>query len=425
MADIRITPAASVMAFTSSLNFKETLTQEASGSLTLLGSGSTGRTDLFTVNGNNGTLFSVSDDLSNSLFSVNTIAGLPVIEAFANNTIVMGTYGQNVLVVTGSSVGIGTATPGAKLHVEGTSYFTGEQSILYTNAVQTMYGGTGYSLNRMYGNSNGVEVQLDAHAFNSTAGTVGTFSNSDFYVKTNNANRMVIKAGGNVGIGTTTPSRSLDVNGDVKASTIQLTSGSASGYVLTSDVSGNGTWQNAGGGIKGVHNILGYTPQASWGTTAMTNCAGPSFTTQTANSILLYPFIPNKTITSVSLKIQVGTAVPGGIARILIYSNLNDFPNSKLYESANLDCSTTGIKSATTSFTFTAGTTYWLASQTNDSIFMVSHPVANLIPIGFDGMAGGITSYTSLSVSIGSAPDPYVFQYVNGSAVTAIFISLS
>jgi hypothetical protein len=110
------------MSFTSSLNYTQTLTQEASGSLTLLGSGSTGRTDVFTVNGNNGTLFSVSDDLSNSLFSVNTIAGLPVIEAFANNTVVMGQYGQNVLVITGSRVGIGTATPSQKLHIVGTGF---------------------------------------------------------------------------------------------------------------------------------------------------------------------------------------------------------------------------------------------------------------------------------------------------------------
>jgi hypothetical protein len=212
MADIRITPAASIMAFTSSLNFKETLTQEASGSLTLLGSGSTGRTDLFTINGNNGTLFSVSDDLSNSLFSVNTIAGLPVIEAFADNTVVMGQYGQNVLVVTGSRVGIGTSSPIAKLHVGGTSYFTDEQSILYTNAVQTMYGGTGYSLFRIYGNSNSVEMQMDVHSSNSGAATIGTYTNNGVYIKTNNTNRITITSGGLVGIGTA-PSYKLDVNG--------------------------------------------------------------------------------------------------------------------------------------------------------------------------------------------------------------------
>ena len=202
------------MSFTSSLNYTQTITQDASGSLILQGSGSTGRTDLFTVNGNNGTLFSVSDDLSDSLFSVNTIAGLPVIEAFANNTVVMGQYGQNVLVVTGSSVSIGSAdSAGAKLRVNGTSLFDGEQSIYYTNATQTMVGQTGYSLFRMYGNSNGVEVQLDAHAFNSTAGTVGTFSNSDFFIKSNNTNRIAVKAGGNVGIGTTSPAYLLSING--------------------------------------------------------------------------------------------------------------------------------------------------------------------------------------------------------------------
>ena len=67
MADIIITPGSSLMSFTSSANYTQTLTQDASGSLIIQGSGSTGRTDILTVNGNNGTLFSVSDDLSDSL----------------------------------------------------------------------------------------------------------------------------------------------------------------------------------------------------------------------------------------------------------------------------------------------------------------------------------------------------------------------
>ena len=103
MADIIITPGSSLMSFTSSANFTQTLTQDASGSLILLGSGSTGRTDIFTINGNSGTLFSVSDDLSDSLFSVNTIAGLPVIEAFADNTVKLGKYGAEAIVISGSN----------------------------------------------------------------------------------------------------------------------------------------------------------------------------------------------------------------------------------------------------------------------------------------------------------------------------------
>ena len=44
---------------------------------------------------------------------------MPVIEAFANNTVILGQYGQNVLVITGSRVGIGTAAPTRALHVNG------------------------------------------------------------------------------------------------------------------------------------------------------------------------------------------------------------------------------------------------------------------------------------------------------------------
>lgn len=125
MADIRIVPGSSIMSFTSSLNFTEKITQDPSGSLNLYGSGSTGRTELFSIDGNNGRLFTVSDDLSDSLFSVNTIAGLPVIEAFANNTVVMGQYGTNALVVSGSKVGIGTTSPSEKLDVNGYVKATG------------------------------------------------------------------------------------------------------------------------------------------------------------------------------------------------------------------------------------------------------------------------------------------------------------
>jgi hypothetical protein len=58
--------------------------------LTIVGSGST--QPLFTVQGSSGELFSVTDSLVGSLFSVNDISGLPIIEIFSNNTILMGSY---------------------------------------------------------------------------------------------------------------------------------------------------------------------------------------------------------------------------------------------------------------------------------------------------------------------------------------------
>lgn len=70
------------------------------------------------VAGTNGSLFSVTDSLSGSLFSANTIAGLPVLEVFSDYSIKGGRFNQNDFVVSsGGNIGIGTGIPSAKLHV--------------------------------------------------------------------------------------------------------------------------------------------------------------------------------------------------------------------------------------------------------------------------------------------------------------------
>ena len=90
MADFRIYPAPGILSVT--------------GSASMIGSGSVGATTIFSVDGNNGRLFEVTDDLSDSIFSANTIAGLPVIEAFANNCVVLGQFGGHQLRVTCTSI---------------------------------------------------------------------------------------------------------------------------------------------------------------------------------------------------------------------------------------------------------------------------------------------------------------------------------
>jgi len=214
MADIRITPASSVMAFTSSLNYKETLTQEASGSLTLLGSGSTGRTDIFSVDGNNGRLFSVSDDLSNSLFSVNTIAGLPVIEAFADNTVVMGQYGQNVLVVTGSNVGVGTSSPNKQL-----TFSQDDDDAIQIRRLTTSQGnpsiGTGISWTWADSSSNNETWAAIRVIMPGSGNSNMTFSTTPSGGASGLTERMRITDAGNVGIGVTSPTTKLHVLNEV------------------------------------------------------------------------------------------------------------------------------------------------------------------------------------------------------------------
>jgi hypothetical protein len=93
---------------------------------------------------------------------------------------------------------------------------------------------------------------------------IGSKNNADFKVRTNNTQRMVVTAGGNIGLNTTAPTKTLDVNGEaivrtlpasnpndrlVLANTIgelkSLAPGTAAQYL-----SGDGTWQTlpSGGG---------------------------------------------------------------------------------------------------------------------------------------------------------------------------------
>jgi hypothetical protein len=74
---------------------------------------------------------------------------------------------------------------------------------------------------------------------------IGTNNAQDFRIRTNGTQKAVVTTGGNVGIGTATPSARLEVNGQVK-----ITDGTqASGKVLTSDANGLASWQAPAGGI--------------------------------------------------------------------------------------------------------------------------------------------------------------------------------
>jgi len=104
-------------------NFATRLNYDNLGGLNLTSyvTGSASGQDRFSVDGVNGRLFSVTDNLSGSIFSVNDIAGLPIIEAFDDNTVVMGAFNRNDFIITGNSVGIGGLpnTGTTKLYVSG------------------------------------------------------------------------------------------------------------------------------------------------------------------------------------------------------------------------------------------------------------------------------------------------------------------
>lgn len=103
---------------------------------------------------------------------------------------------------------------------------------------------------------------------------IGSLNNADFKVRTNNTQRMVVSAGGNVGINTPTPSKLLDVNGEARVAVLPATTpnqsivfADAAGNLKSLQasgntneyLSGNGTWQPAGTGGGTVNAAFGLT----------------------------------------------------------------------------------------------------------------------------------------------------------------------
>jgi hypothetical protein len=64
--------------------------------LTVYKSGST----VVSIQGSQGELFSITDSLSGSLFSVSNISGLPILEVFSDNTVLLGSYLDPMLITT-------------------------------------------------------------------------------------------------------------------------------------------------------------------------------------------------------------------------------------------------------------------------------------------------------------------------------------
>jgi hypothetical protein len=89
------------------------------------------------------------------------------------------------------------------------------------------------------------------------------------------------------------------------------------------------------------------------------------------------PTIFRQSFNSNLFSIKCTTAFAGSLARIVIYSNgtsgINqDFPETKLYESVDIDLSTTGIKSVAVNFDFYSNTYYWVGIHAKSSMTQVA-----------------------------------------------------
>jgi trimeric autotransporter adhesin len=156
------------------------------------------------------------------------------------------TDGISRMVIDGSgNVGIGTTSPGYKLEIHGNNSARNTlQNILTINGgtnSNNVYSGFGMGLNfsgrdysnqpRDYAYIYGVQ---EASSTSTPGGDPGFTSQLTFYTNTGGAvntlptQKMVITAAGNVGIGTTSPTDKLTVNGNISIFENKIYNGSAS-----------------------------------------------------------------------------------------------------------------------------------------------------------------------------------------------------
>jgi hypothetical protein len=202
----------------------------------------------------------------------------------------------------------------------------------------------------------------------------------------------------------------------------ELVSGTNIKTINGSSVLGSGDLVVSGGsGLQGVHTIL---PIATGNQLAIVvNSQSVTTVNSISNRLYAIPFIPNRTFTTSNLYINVTTLGIGVNGRILIYSDLNGKPDTKIYESSNLDCSTLGIKTATTSQTFTAGTTYWICTQYSGIVGTTAYSGISLLILSANG-AQTSSSYF-ITPTFGSAPTTFGAGSLAGVNISAVFITAS
>jgi hypothetical protein len=93
-------------------------------------------------------------------------------------------------------------------------------------------------------------------------------------------------------------------------------------------------------------------------------CITGSTSATAQDRIELIPFYCHTTFSIDEIGLQCTTAVGGANAKVVIYSSdASGWPHEVLYESADLDSSSTGYIRVALTFTFTASTKYWVGHR--------------------------------------------------------------
>lgn len=290
-----------------------------------------------TVKGINGTLLS---NLTTGILKNTTGTGVPSIAVAADFPIL----NQNTTGTAGSTATLATArTISTNGDVAYTSPpFDGSANVLGTATLASI--GVAGTYTKVTTDAKG-RVTVGA---NITAGDVPTLNQNTTGTA---ANVTGIVALANGGTGTATPSLVAGTN------------------ITVTGTFPNQTINSSGGGGSTVFTHIFSKPQSLfYYSNALTNSVLISGI-KTADMLNLTNFTPAYNLTINTFVLEVTTVDAVGLGKVVIYSDLNGLPNTKLLESVSVSSATLGVKTITGfTFTFTAGVTYWIAVPTNSNV---------------------------------------------------------
>ena len=165
---------------------------------------------------------------------------------------------SSLLTNTGDNISIGTDATSSTLSVEGDALVGGDMTVE-----------NGTPLIHLVEENSGQNLDFSVA---STSAEILT----DTDLLTLNSSSGDIKLGNNVGIGTGNPSSTLEVAGTTTMAGFKMPTNATSGYVLTADSNGVGTWQSAPSGTlpSGSANQTLYHNGSDWTTSSLLNNTG-------------------------------------------------------------------------------------------------------------------------------------------------------
>ena len=157
------------------------------------------------------------------------------------------------------------------------------------------------------------------------------------------------------------------------------------------------------------------TPQTGeWVVTTIGGGDTLATSNRVVNALEMFQFVPQGRLALSAVAISISSTVAGALGRVLLYdTDVHGRPGAKLYQSADLDCSTPGVKQDTCALTLERGRRLWLATWFSSSSLIAHVWATSALPDINGGSAPSTSGRKLLRRTVAfanAAPDPWTWS---------------